>query len=272
MNSLSNLDELGEVSRRRGVSYYHQLYTLLEMALSEGFIPPGSALPTETALMERYQISRNTVRRALAELEKEKRIVRRRGSGSYARSGPRAVLSADKIVDALQNADDGKLPTASRLVRFKKAATPEHIRRREPGFGDESLLVQRCRTFRTLPFMFTTSHVPVHLADKLTRRQLSNQTVLMALDAGGVRPATAEQTTTVAVADSVVARSLAVEVSSALLCIQMLIRDENGRPIEHQSHVFRSDRFHLRRSVAIERTAAYLQWSDTRLHRLPAWL
>jgi GntR family transcriptional regulator len=272
MNVLSNIDELGELSRRRGVAYYHQVYTLLEMALSEGFIPPGSALPTETALMERFQVSRNTVRRALAELEKEKRIIRRRGSGSYARSGPRVEFSAEKIVDALQDADAGKLQTVSRLVRVKRTATPEFIRRRDPRFGDESLLVQRCRSFQNLPFMFTTSHVPGHLADKLTRRQLGSQAVLLALDAGGIAPATAEQTTTAAVADSIMARHLAVEVASALLCIQMLIRDEDGRSIEHQSHVFRPDRFHLRRNIAVERTATHLQWTDTRLSRLPAWL
>ncbi len=272
MNVLSNMDELGEISRRRGVAYYHQVYTVLEMALSEGFIPPGSALPTETALMERFQVSRNTVRRALAELEKEKRIIRRRGSGSYARSGPRVEFSADKIVDALQDADPAKLPTVSRLVRVKKTATPEFIRRRDPRFGDESLLVQRCRSFQNVPFMFTTSHVPGHLADKLTRRHLGSQTVLIALDAGGVSPASAEQTTTAAAADSIMARHLAVEVSAPLLCIQLLIRDSDGRSIEHQSHVFRPDRFHLRRNVVIERTPAHLQWSETRLNHLPAWL
>jgi len=76
------MDELGEMRKRRGVAYYHQLYTLLSAALNDGLIAPGSALPSESNLMKRFGVSRNTVRRAIGQLEQEQRIVCRRGSGS----------------------------------------------------------------------------------------------------------------------------------------------------------------------------------------------
>ena len=47
---------------------------------------PSRALPSEPDLVARYRVSRTTVRRALQLLEQEGRILRRRGSGTYAKT------------------------------------------------------------------------------------------------------------------------------------------------------------------------------------------
>jgi len=266
------LDELGEVRKRCGVAYYHQLYTLLSSALSDGVIAAGSALPSESELMERFEVSRNTVRRALGQLEQEKRIVRRRGSGSYARLIPNTKVDIDSIAEVLHDFDAGPSRSASRLVRVQTTKTPEFIRRKDSDFGDQSLLVQRCRTFKDEPFMFSTSYVPAHIGARLTRRLLSQQVVSVALDSLGIGPATAEQTTTAILADALTARHLGVELSSALLCIHRLIRNNSGGAIEHQSHAFRSDRSPLRSKVDIERSVSGLRWSDPQPLPLPAGL
>jgi GntR family transcriptional regulator len=158
------VDEFGDIRRGVGVAYYHQLYMLLVTALDDGRINAGSVLPSENDLMQRFQVSRNTVRRALAQLEREKRIVRRRGSGSYARSLPQAAVSPDTIVQLLQDADATRKQTANRLLRVQSSTTPEFIRRRDPNFGEKCMLVQHCRSFRREPFMISTSHVPERLA------------------------------------------------------------------------------------------------------------
>jgi GntR family transcriptional regulator len=266
------IDELGEMRKGSGVSYYHQVYTLLSAALKDGLIAAGSALPSETELMERFQVSRNTVRRALGQLEQEKRIVRRRGSGSYARLLPETEISADSIAEVLHDFDGAAVRSASRLVRVQSVKTPEFIRRKDPEFGANSLLVQRCRSLNDQPLMFSTSYVPEYLGTRLTRRQLSTQVVLSALDAIGVSPSTAEQTTTAVLADAITARHLGVEPASALLCVYRLIRDDAGHSIEHQSHAYRPDRSHLRARISIERGAGGLRWLEGQSLLMPAAL
>jgi GntR family transcriptional regulator len=267
------LDELGEIRKRRGIAYYHQLYTLLSSALSDGVIAAGSALPSESELMERFEVSRNTVRRALGQLEQEKRIVRRRGSGSYARLLPKSEGVIDSIAEVLHDFQAANSRSTSRLLRIiPTTKTPEFIRRKDPDFGDQSLLVQRCRTFKDEPFMFSTSYVPAHIGSRLTRRQLSQQVVTIALDSAGIALATAEQTTTAILADAFTARHLGVELASPLLCIHRLIRSNSGGAVEHQSHVFRSDRSPLRSKVAIERSPSGLRWSAAESVPLPTGL
>jgi GntR family transcriptional regulator len=266
------IDELGEIRKRSGIAYYHQLYTMLCAALNDGLIAAGSALPSESELMTRFGIARNTVRRAMAQLEQEKRIVRRRGSGSYARLPPQTDVSADSIAEVLHDFEAGQSRSSSRLVRVQSTPTPAFIRRQDPEFGEKSLLVQRCRSFKDEPIMFSTSYVPDAFAARLTRRQLARHVVFSALDSAGFRPSSAEETTTAVLADAFTARHLRVEPASPLLCIHRLVRDDANRSIEHQSHMFRPDQVPLRARVTIERSPAGLRWSDSQSPRIPAAL
>jgi GntR family transcriptional regulator len=265
--------ELGTIQRRRGVSYYHQLYLLLAMALDRGLIGPGGLLPSESALMREFAVSRNTVRRSLRQLELEKRIVRRRGSGSFARQQPTPGTSPDVIVEALHCPKTAKDRTTSRLLKIQLSATPTFIRSRDPDFGDRCVVVRRCRSFQKEPFMLSISHVPEHLLRHLKRRQLDRVAVLAILEAIGARPAYAEQTTTAVGADVLAAQTLDVEPKSALLCVHRLVRDRDGRSIEHQTSLYRPDRFHLRTRVDIEHSPRGLSWANADSTALmPAWL
>src|SRR5262245_21382239 len=71
---------------RVGITRYLQLYTILARELVNGGFKPDQSLPSEPALVARYRVSRTTVRRALARLEREGKIVRKRGSGTFPRN------------------------------------------------------------------------------------------------------------------------------------------------------------------------------------------
>jgi GntR family transcriptional regulator of arabinose operon len=62
---------------------HERLRNYLLRELTEGRLRPGDALPTEHALSESAQMSRNTVRQALAELERSGLIRRTRGRGTF---------------------------------------------------------------------------------------------------------------------------------------------------------------------------------------------
>ena len=82
-----------------GVTRYLQVYTVLSQALADGDIGAGEALPSEPSLVRQYGVSRTTVRRALARLAAERCIVRRRGSGTFARDNITRTGSARQIAE-----------------------------------------------------------------------------------------------------------------------------------------------------------------------------
>ena len=62
---------------------YRQIKHLLMESLGRGEWMPGAAIPSETELATRFQVSQGTVRKAIDELASENLLVRRQGKGTF---------------------------------------------------------------------------------------------------------------------------------------------------------------------------------------------
>ncbi|KIZ17934.1 GntR family transcriptional regulator [Streptomyces natalensis] len=69
----------------RPTPMYRQVADNLAQAIKSGEYEPGSKLPSETELIERYKLSRMTVRLAVAELRTMGLVESRQGQGSFVR-------------------------------------------------------------------------------------------------------------------------------------------------------------------------------------------
>lgn len=67
---------------------YQLVASTLRREIADGIFAEGSLLTTEEELKRRFQVSRQTVRQAIALLEDDGLVVRRRGSGTYVKHGP----------------------------------------------------------------------------------------------------------------------------------------------------------------------------------------
>lgn len=62
---------------------YHQLASQFKQLVTQGKLLPGDSMPSESVLMEKYQISRGTVRQAMQLLENEGLIEKFPGRGTF---------------------------------------------------------------------------------------------------------------------------------------------------------------------------------------------
>ena len=74
-----------------GVPLYRQIQADLRERITSGQLSPGSRLETEQELMARYEVSRATVRQALAGLVNDGLVEIRRGLGTYVRKRRRGA-------------------------------------------------------------------------------------------------------------------------------------------------------------------------------------
>ncbi|HWW80442.1 MAG TPA: GntR family transcriptional regulator [Steroidobacteraceae bacterium] len=236
----------------RGVARYYLLYEHLSGALNDGTIPAGGALPSEPELVVRYKLSRTTVRRALARLEDEGRIIRRRGSGTFARQTrkpPRLHLDLHTFFDDLPELAS---QTTTSILRFEFGAVPTSLRELQPQLGARALVIQRVHRFHGTPYAVTTAYVPERIGRKIRRTALERASLLTVLDQQGPRTSKTEYTTSAVAADAIATKRLDVALGVPLLRTRAVLSDTHNQLNAVIESLCRPDRFSVR--AALERT------------------
>lgn len=72
-----------EIVRDHRLPYYEQLKRLLMAEILDDGLEPGHLMPSESAMCERYDVSRTVVRQAVGELVNEGFLQRMRGKGTF---------------------------------------------------------------------------------------------------------------------------------------------------------------------------------------------
>jgi DNA-binding FadR family transcriptional regulator len=96
-----------------------RLLLLLQEAIDSGRWKPGERIPTERALSARYGVARNTLRRALQQLEDAGRIVRHVGRGTFVEQAKRA--QRDDLARRIENASPNEIMEVRLMIEPQAA-------------------------------------------------------------------------------------------------------------------------------------------------------
>ena len=229
-----------------GVARYYRLYEFLSAALQDGTIPPASALPSEPQLCARHGISRTTVRRALDRLEREGRIVRRRGSGTFARpqrARPRLSLEVHALSEVPAPLETR---TATTTLRFDTAPVPQALRALAAEIGATAYRLERLLTGQGEPLSFSSTYLPEPIGRRL-QHPVPSRASLITMLAGLGRPAAAASYSVGAVpANADAARALQVPLGSALVRVRAVLTGDGGELRAVVESLCRSDRLQLK--------------------------
>ena len=236
-----------------GVTRYLQVYTVLSQALAEGDIAAGEALPSEPSLVRQYGVSRTTVRRALARLAAERCIVRRRGSGTFARDKAPRTVSARQIASIIDDPRSVVTNTTVKLLEFKLTPIPDFLHREWPEFGTNVLTIRRVRYVDHEPVALVTSYLPEEIGHQLSARRLGSDTVLAALDKLGLHVTTNDQEISAVAADPFTAKHLGFGVGAPVLNLKCLARDARGQILRYANYLYRPDRYEIHTVVERDR-------------------
>jgi GntR family transcriptional regulator len=110
---------------QRPGALYRQVAAAIRDAIASGEYPPGTLLPSETQLIDRYGVSRPTVRNAVAALRTEGLIEVIHGKGSFVRAAPAPVMTIERTVSR-----SGGAFTIDGDARWQQAEAPSVYRTR----------------------------------------------------------------------------------------------------------------------------------------------
>ena len=98
---------------------YKEVKIRLTRSLVAGEWKPGEAIPSETRLAERFNVSVGTIRKAIDELVAEKILVRQQGRGTFV-----ATHTEDRTLYYffhIVGKDDSKAQPSNELLSFRRA-------------------------------------------------------------------------------------------------------------------------------------------------------
>jgi GntR family transcriptional regulator len=218
---------------------YQTLREQLRGEITAGHYRDGLRLPTESELVARHRLSRQTVRRAFQDLVAEGVVYRVPGRGTYASEpGRRYLRQLGSIEDLMSLSDDTTMEVLAGLQRRVDVDAASRLR-----LDDDvvySVVFRRLHSADPgVPFVSTTVHVvPAAAPQLLSSAALADGAVGTRTVIGLLEPHLAEpiveaaQSITVAVADEPVADAVGCRPGHPMLRVDRLYSDAGGRPVE----------------------------------------
>ncbi|HYH74096.1 MAG TPA: GntR family transcriptional regulator [Nocardioides sp.] len=229
------------IDRTSPVPLYHQLAEQLTASIEDGRLKPGDAFENELALAERLDLSRPTVRRAIAELVNRGLLVRRRGVGTTVAS--KVIHRRDELTslydDMVRRGQEPHTEVLSFTTDAVDAVAAEAL-----GVAADAPLVsvERLRTVDGTPTALMHNWLPPQFGD-LTAADLEDASLYAILRARGVHPTIAHQTIGARRPDTRERRLLKLAAGDPLLTMTRKAYAANGAAVEYGDHCYRYDQY-----------------------------
>lgn len=239
----SMMQDIGGIDTASGVPLYVQLKEILREQIRSKAWKPGDRIPTEEAIKEHFQVSRATVRQAIAVLEQEGHLSRHQGRGTFV-SQPKIEMKLQNFYSFTQDMAERGLHPETRIIQFdvilRRSGVAEIL-----GVPEMEPLVKlvRLRMADGEPIMLETTYIPERLVPDLTEEDLAAHPLYSLLeDRYHMRLNQAVESFEPILIDDFAAKMLDVSKGSPALYLERIGLLADGQRVELSQSVVRGDR------------------------------
>ena len=240
-------DDTQPVVRAPALTLYGRIREDLRECIARGAWQPHDRIPSESALMKQYAVSRITVRQALSDLEKERVIVKVPGKGSFV--GPsKPFQELGRLQGFAEAMGATGYDTYNRVLSVHSlpasGAVAERLRLRP---GDPVTEIHRVRYLEREPVSLDLTWLPQRLGERVAREDLATRDIFGILEADcGSRLGHADLAIDAVPADEQQAALLVIPPNSPVLHVERLTHALDGEPIDYEHLYCRGDNFQYR--------------------------
>jgi GntR family transcriptional regulator len=222
---------------------YYQLVEKIKVMIDQQYTQ-GDLIPSETELMARYKVSRNTVRQAIDMLVRQGYVTRVQGKGTFVVS-ERNRYGLQKLVSFSEDMRRRGLHPDTQLLGLAKVDPPAHV---ALGLGlaesEQAYEIRRLRLADGEPMALGVTYLPCSLLPNLTEDMIAKGSLFELINARtSSRIAYADRTIQPVTADAAQAALLQVPEGSPLMLVEGFTFLENDQPAECIAIYYRGDRY-----------------------------
>jgi GntR family transcriptional regulator len=247
------------------VPRYHRIAEDLRARIRRGDLRAGARLPNQRALARSFGVTLMTLRQALELLERERRIERRHGLGTFVAAPPRDGTPLPSIdYDILQlRGLAGDLSAQGEAVATRvlggglTAADRRVAGALGVGAGARVVVLERLRLVGGHPTALQRSYLPRHLGEEVLRADVARTPLSEILEFKlGVSVARARESVSAVRLGRREARALGCRAGAPGFESERLSLDPAGAPVVFDRVFIPGDRFRITRELHYERTGA----------------
>jgi GntR family transcriptional regulator len=221
---------------------YAEIEETIATEIAQGEYRPGDQLPTEDALLQRFQVSRITVRRAIQNLVGRGLLEIRRGLGTFVLS-PRIEAEITKLTGFVEDMNAAGRKASARVV--SQGVVPASTRvaeRLQLTKGTKVMQIKRVRLANDMPISFDETYLPLHLGKQIVHNDLRLHPIFTLLEEEfGVPLIEADYELEAVIATRAVADALQVKVGSPIFQIERTSMTTGNHPVDYEVLSYRGD-------------------------------
>jgi GntR family transcriptional regulator len=234
------------VNRHSSLPLHQQLYEILRRKILQGEWEVGEMIPPEPELMQKYDLSRITVRRGLNRLANEGLIYRQQGRGSFVAERT-LEQGLTRIISFTEDMNQRGMTPRTEVHFSDLVPAPEDVAERlslPPGV--EMARLERLRIANDEPLSIEESYLVHSYCPGILGEDYADSPLREALETNfGIRIVRAKQIIRAVRASTRQARLLAITARSPLLFIERVSYSQQNLPIEFLRIYYRGDRYSL---------------------------
>jgi GntR family transcriptional regulator len=229
---------------RNGVPAYQRIQGVIRKRIESGQLRTGDPVASERDLAKLHQVSLMTARHALASLEREGVVERRRGIGTFV-AAPK--IHFNKLMSYTEQMAGRSLTAASKVLFAKILHDEQEVVARlalPPNAG--VIKLERLRQASNETFALETCYLSAAEFPDLLSTQLGRDSLFKILERDyQVELSYADEEVDATAADPRTAELLAVPLGEPVLRIRQVIYSSKGKAIMYVLGFYRSDRHKL---------------------------
>ncbi len=221
---------------------YAQVESILAAGIADGTFPAGSQLPNEDELIERYAVSRTTIRQTIQNLIRRGLVEIRRGKGTFVLQ-PKITQELTELSGFVEDMQSLGRQASARLLDKQIVPASESVARELAiTAGTPLVRIQRVRLADNAALSFNETYLPRAIGERILENDLETEPVFSLLEQKYYTPLVeAEYRLEAVLADTTVARALGIAEGSPIFLIERISYTTDHTPIDYEKLYYRGD-------------------------------